>query len=81
MTGIAFLISDANSKKASDNYPVKIKTMAAIESFQTPDQTVMLTTVVLQDIKDGLAGQKNSKTVVIRADTPNDEADHGLCRR
>ena len=46
--------------------------MTNAKPFQVPDETVLHTAMVLHDIKVVLAKQKNSKTIVIRADSPND---------
>lgn len=41
------------------------------KTFEKPDEQIMLTAMVLQDIKDGLQNQKNNSTVAIQAQTPN----------
>ncbi len=41
------------------------------KTFEKPDEKIMLTAMVLQDIKDGLQGQKSNNSVTIQAETPN----------
>ncbi len=41
------------------------------KTFEKPDEQIMLTAMVLQDIKDGLQNQKNNSNVAIQAQTPN----------
>lgn len=40
-------------------------------TFEKPDEKIMLTAMVLQDIKDALQNQKNNSSITIQAETPN----------